>query len=141
MLKALVPVDGSENALRAVRHLIALVQGREPMEVFLLNVQEPIDAWEVRRCYKPEEIEAMQVSSGGDALRSAEDLLREAGVAFTPEVRIGDAAQTITNCARERRCDKIIMGTRGMSSLANLLMGSIATKVIHLTDVPVTLVK
>ena len=33
------------------------------------------------------------------------------------------------------------MGTRGMTPLANLMLGSIATKVIHLTDIPVTLVR
>ena len=64
MLKALLPVDGSENSLRAVKHLINLVQGREPMDVHILNVQEGIDAWEVKRCFKAEEIEAMQVSAG-----------------------------------------------------------------------------
>ncbi len=141
MLKALLPVDGSENALRAVRHLIALVQGREPMEVFLLNVQEPIDAWEVRRCFKPEEIEAMQEVQGGDALKAARELLEQAGVPFTAEVLIGDLAPSIAGYAKSMGCDKIIMGTRGMTPLANLLMGSVATKVIHLADVPVTLVK
>jgi nucleotide-binding universal stress UspA family protein len=141
MLKALVPVDGSENALRAVRHLINLVKGREPMEVFLLNVQEPIDAWEVRRCLKPEEIEAMQEVRGGDALKAARELLEQAGVPFTAEVLIGDLAPSIAGYAKRMGCDKIIMGTRGMTPLANLLMGSVATKVIHLADVPVTLVK
>ena len=33
------------------------------------------------------------------------------------------------------------MGTRGMSAISNLLMGSIATRVLNLADVPVTLVK
>lgn len=141
MLKALVPVDGSENALRAVQHLINLVRGREPMEVFLLNVQEPIDAWEVRRCFKPEEIEAMQEVQGGDALKAARELLEQAGVPFTADVLIGDVARSVTDYAKRMACDKIIMGTRGMTSLANLLMGSVTTKVIHLTDIPVTLVK
>jgi nucleotide-binding universal stress UspA family protein len=38
-------------------------------------------------------------------------------------------------------CDGIVMGTRGMSAVGNLVMGSVATKVIHLTKLPVTLVK
>ena len=141
MLKALVPVDGSDNSLRAVRHLISLVKGREPMEVYLLNVQEPIDAWEVRRCFKEEEIEALQVSAGGDALQAAKALLDEAQVPYTAQVLIGDVAQSIARYAKDIGCDKIIIGSRGTTSLANLLLGSVATKVIHLTDVPVTLVK
>src|SRR5687768_17961453 len=42
MLKALVPVDGSGNSLCAVRHVIKLVQDREPLEIHLLNVQPPL---------------------------------------------------------------------------------------------------
>ena len=41
MLKALVPVDGSSNSLCAVRHVIKLVQDREPLNIHLLNVQPP----------------------------------------------------------------------------------------------------
>ena len=141
MLKALLPVDGSENSLRAVKHLINLVQGREPMDVHILNVQEPIDAWEVKRCFKAEEIEAMQVSAGGDALQAARMLLEEAAVPFTAQVLIGDVAESVARYAREIGADKIIMGTRGMTLLANLVLGSIATKVIHLTEIPVTLVR
>ena len=47
----------------------------------------------------------------------------------------------ITRKAEELNCDAIIMGTRGMGALGNLVMGSIATKVVHLTRLPVTLVK
>jgi nucleotide-binding universal stress UspA family protein len=141
MLKALLAVDGSENSLRAVRHLIDLVQGREPMEVFLLNVQEPIDAWEVKRMFPEEELEAMQVSKGGDALQAAKALLDASHVACHPQVLIGDVAHSIAQYAKDMGCDKIVIGTRGHGSLANLLLGSVATKVIHLTDVPVTLVK
>jgi nucleotide-binding universal stress UspA family protein len=32
------------------------------------------------------------------------------------------------------------MGTRGLGGLSNLLLGSVATRVLHLTDVPVTLI-
>ena len=141
MLKALLAVDGSENSLRAVRHLIDLVQGRESMEVFLLNVQEPIDAWEVKRMFPEEELEAMQVSKGGDALEAAKALLDASHVAYHPQVLIGDVAHSIAQYAKDMGCDKIIIGSRGMGSLANLLLGSVATKIIHLTDIPVTLVK
>ena len=37
--------------------------------------------------------------------------------------------------------NQILMGTRGLGSVSSLLLGSVATKVIHLTDVPLLLVK
>ena len=50
-------------------------------------------------------------------------------------------AQTIANHARQLGCDQIIMGSQGRGALAGLLLGSVATKVIDLTQIPVTIVK
>ena len=141
MLKTLVPVDGSRNSLRAVRHVINLMKDREPMEVHLLNVQEVVDAWEVRRFLKNSEIRRLQTKRGEQQLEPAKSLLDKAGVRYQTHVGIGDVADTIVRFARRNRIDKIIMGTRGLGAVKSLLLGSIATKVIHLSDVPVTLVK
>ncbi len=81
------------------------------------------------------------MSAGGDALQAARMLLDEAAIPFTAQVLIGDVAESIARYAHEIGADKIIMGTRGMTPLANLMLGSIATKVIHRTDIPVTLVR
>lgn len=141
MLKALVPVDGSENSNRAIKHVIGLIQGREPMEVLLLNVEEPIKAWEIRKFMTDEEVELMQYARGEEQLQAAKSLLDKEGISYRTEVVIGEIAETICRIARERGFDKIVMGTRGLGAIQNLLLGSIATKVIHLSDVPVTLVK
>jgi nucleotide-binding universal stress UspA family protein len=141
MKKILLPVDGSPNSDRAVRHAIALAQAVASLEIYLLNVQEPIDAWEVRRFLPAAEIEAMQESAGGDALKSARALLDAAAVAYHPEVRIGPVPETIATAAAEHGCDAIVMGTRGHGGVDNLVLGSVATKVVHLSGVPVTLVK
>jgi len=141
MLKALVPVDASQFACRAVEHVVTLIKGREPMEVHLLNVQVPIDALEVRSHLTGEEVAIWQRTRGVEALESAKAILDRAGIPYAAHVLIGDVAQTIARFAKEHACDKIIMGTRGMGAIQNLIMGSVSTKVIHLSDVPVTLVK
>ncbi|MDP1900390.1 MAG: universal stress protein [Rubrivivax sp.] len=43
--------------------------------------------------------------------------------------------------ADELGCDGIVMGTRGMTAIGSVVMGSVATKVVHAANVPVTLVK
>ncbi len=141
MLKALIPFDGSANALRAVDHLISLVQAREPMEVHLLHVREPIDSWEIRRVLTADEIAALQLSEGEDALQAARQRLEAAGISYTATILVGDVAQTIARHATEIGCDKIIMGSSGASAIAGLLLGSVTMKVIHLAQVPVTVVK
>lgn len=141
MMKVLVPVDGSRNSLRAVRHVIDLVQKHQPMEVLLLHVEEKADAWEVRRFLKASEIRRFQVKRGEQRLEAARALLDKAGIPCKAHVAIGGVAATIVRFATRTHCDKIIMGTRGMGAVRNLIVGSIATKVIHLAKVPVTLVK
>lgn len=141
MRKALVPVDGSPNSDRAVRHIITLAGICPSMEILLLNVQPEIDDWQVRRFLKKEEVEAMEESKGGDALQSARALLDAAKVRYTPQVLIGPVAETIAKTALEQGCDGIVMGTRGLGAAAGALLGSVASQVVHLADVPVTLVK
>jgi len=56
-------------------------------------------------------------------------------------MRTGQYGETIANYAKEKQCDRIVMGTRGLGAVGGLLLGSVARKVIHLADVPITLVK
>ena len=53
---------------------------------------------------------------------------------------VGPVAETIVDHARKSDCDMIFMGTRGMTALSNMVMGSVATKVLHLAHIPVVLI-
>lgn len=83
----------------------------------------------------------MGEAKGGDALASARTMLDAAKVRYTPSVLIGPVAETIARFAREQGCDGIVIGTRGLGGVESLVLGSVSTKVIHLAEVPVTLVK
>jgi nucleotide-binding universal stress UspA family protein len=71
----------------------------------------------------------------------AHDLLERSGLHHKIEIETGDPAQQITRYAREHECDEIVMGTRGLGTLKGLVVGSVAQKVMHLSDRPVLLVK
>ena len=47
----------------------------------------------------------------------------------------------IIQAAKAERCDLIVMGTHGQGALQRLLLGSVASKVIAQTDIPVTVVR
>ena len=49
--------------------------------------------------------------------------------------------ETIAQAARDEGIEHIVMGTRGLGSIQGLLLGSVAMKVIHLAEVPITLIK
>ena len=141
-MKILLPVDGSENALRATRFAISVAKACvEPAELHLLTVQLPILSGDVKMFVSQGQINAYYHDEGIKALASARAALDAAGVHYVFHIGVGQLAETIAAYAKDKACDQVIMGTRGLGSVSGLLLGSVTTKVIHLVDVPVTLVK
>ena len=142
MRKILVPVDGSENALRALSYALKLAKENKAIGLHLLTVhQEPVIYGEIQVYVSREKMEELQRNHSMDILQPAVDAAKAAGVSYTSEILVGETASMIVKRADELNCDGIVMGTRGMSAVGNLVMGSVATKVVHLTKLPVTLIK
>ena len=68
-------------------------------------------------------------------------MLDEGGIAYKPYIRVGPVAESVVHLARDLGCDLIAMGTHGRGALGNALIGSVATKVLHLSALPVMLAK
>jgi len=141
-MKILVAVDGSEHALAAVRGLVErLGWFREAVEPTLIYVHPALPykhaaAWagkEAIQSYYDEETDA--------ALAAARALLDEHRVTYAIEKRVGDAGEQIVACAAAGGHELILMGTHGHTALANLVMGSVATRVLAACTVPVLLMK
>jgi nucleotide-binding universal stress UspA family protein len=142
MLKILLATDGSEHAKRTISKTITLSAAMSaPAEVHVLNVQEEPVVYGAAEIYLPyEKAEEFVRAAGQEIVNEAAIALRNAGLAPATEVAVGQVAPTIVRRAQELGCDLIVMGTRGMGAVGNLVLGSAATKVIHMTDVPVLLV-
>lgn len=142
MKKILLPVDGSDNSLRAVQAAIDLAKdAAEPPQIHLLNVQLPIISGDVKMFVSEDQIKAYYHDEGIKALAKARAALDAAGVAYVFHIGVGPIAETVAAYAKDKACNQIIMGARGLGSLTGLLLGSVTTKVAHLVDVPVTLIK
>jgi len=141
-MKVLIPIDGSENALRAVAQVLDHLDWyREQPEVHLLNVQLPVASGAVKMFISSDQLRDYYDEEGEKALNVARDAVKAAGVPCHARVAVGDVAATVAQYARDNGCAMIVMGTRGMGALGNVLLGSVATKVIHLAPQPVLLVK
>jgi nucleotide-binding universal stress UspA family protein len=141
MFKVLIPVDGSACSERAVRHVVKLAGMTGELVVELINVQPAANAWEVKRFLREEEIANLHEALSEEATRTARALLDRAAIAFTVRHLVGEVAETIAQYAGTCGCDQIVMGSRGHTALEGLLLGSISTKVLHLAQVPLTLIK
>jgi nucleotide-binding universal stress UspA family protein len=67
--------------------------------------------------------------------------LKDSNVRYTKEVLTGPIGQTIARHAERLGCDAIVMGRHGKTTIGDLFMGSVAMKVLHLTRLPVLLVR
>ena len=136
MSKVLVPIDGSDTALRALRHAM-----KDADEIHVITVQVKTNTPVLLLHMTQEDIDKVQREHGQSMLADACKLLDTAGRSYRTHVLLGEPATHIARVAKSEGVDLIVMGTRGMGALGNLVLGSTATKVVHLAEVPVTLVK
>ena len=142
MGKILVPVDGSDSAMRALALAVKQAKEKSGTSLHVLTVHPPLRVYgEIAVYVGDKRMRELAAMHDRDVLGSAEKRLRRARVAHTVEALEGDPATVIAQRAKSLKCDSIVMGTRGLGRIPTLIMGSVTTKVIHLTSVPVTLVK
>jgi nucleotide-binding universal stress UspA family protein len=142
-MKILIAVDGSKHSLAAVDFLIKRAGwSRDALEAELVTVHLPVPM--VGRMGvgpSKSQIQKYYEEEGAAALAPAKKKLDAAKIAYQAKVLVGPIAETMVKHAKAAGCDMICIGTRGMTAAANVLMGSTATKVLHLSPLPVLVVK
>ncbi|WP_157264402.1 universal stress protein [Azohydromonas aeria] len=139
MANLLLPCDGSPNALRAVRHVIAEHRREPGLRVHLLNVQPAFSAYVARHVSREVRADFHRERSSV-ALEPARRLLAEAGVEHHVHAEVGDRVGCILAAARRLRCDRIVMGTARRSPLVRAIGQSLTGALIERADVPVEVI-
>jgi nucleotide-binding universal stress UspA family protein len=149
--KVLVAVDGSERTGRVLEYLIGMAASGIPMEVVVLNVQPAPEDWRLRgyASFKQDEVHGRLLDElGRPIVASVGRTLAQAGIAHKERVELGVPAETILRCAKEEGCELIVMsGDRlgafrtWLTTATGLILGSVATKVAQLSEMPVVIVK
>ena len=125
-----------------MRQVIALEEVyRDPISVHLLNVQAQVLSGAVKMFISQQQLNDYYREEGVKALASARVLLDQAGIDYQHHIGVGEIAATIVSYARDKRCQQIVIGSRGGGGFTGALLGSTAIRVAQLTDVPVLLVK
>src|SRR5688500_5229168 len=142
-MKILLAVDGSKNSLDAVQCLIEHTDWyREKPQVELVTVLAPVPKLpNMGVVIGKSQIERYYHVEGAAALKEAGRKLDAAKLPYEARVLIGPVAETLVRHAAKARCDIIYIGTHGRTAAGNLLLGSVATKVLHISDTPVLLVR
>jgi nucleotide-binding universal stress UspA family protein len=138
----LLAVDGSESALSAARKVVELAACLKAMpRVELITVHLPVpQVGGLSNVVSRETVDRYYREEGEAALAGARKVLESAGIAYSAHVFVGKPAHTIVEQAERLGCEAIFMGSRGLSTVESVLVGSCATKVLHLARIPVVLV-
>jgi nucleotide-binding universal stress UspA family protein len=143
-MKILLAVDGSQSAVRATRELVGMLAAWKDvpaLDVVTVHLPVPHVGGFSGIVVSHEMIQRYYDEEGAKALAPCTEVLDAAGVKYSSQVLIGDIAQAIVDHARAAGCTLICIGSRGMTAVSNMVLGSVATKVLHLAHVPVLVVR
>jgi nucleotide-binding universal stress UspA family protein len=140
-MKILVAVDGSEISLRAVKFVISLNRElAKPARVTLLAVDPPpFPGVESRIGSKA--TRQLHEESLERCLKDARRSLSRAKLELNERGEVGDIAETILAVAKKDKIDLIVLGSHGRGAVKGILLGSVSSKVIAQSDIPVTIVR
>ncbi|GGC88898.1 universal stress protein [Halopseudomonas salina] len=138
----LLPFDGSESAMRAAEYLVDFSATLGDVTVHVVNVQtEPKLFGNYVSPTMLDQLNAGALDHAAEVNAKVADKLRAANLAVQTHEIMGEVVSELVDAARKLGCTMIVMGTRGMGSLGNLVLGSVASQVVHETPIPVLLVK
>ncbi len=140
MKAILVAVDGSGYSDRATQHAVELITSGLAAELHLLNIQPNLGG-AVAAFVSREQIATHHREEGNKALASALEIAKAASVTATVHIGVGRHGEIVADFARKLGAGLVVLGTRGHTGLAGVLLGSVAQDVIAHSKVPVTLVK
>ncbi|APW45199.1 universal stress protein [Rhodoferax antarcticus] len=137
----LIAIDGSKPCLRALEYAIQDAATRkEAPHIYLVNVQPGLSP-NVTRFIDGKTVENFHRDNGEESLAAAKARLGATGLSSSSHVMVGEAAPSLVQFAQSKGCSLIVIGTHGFGTMIGLVMGSVTTKVVHLSNVPVLLVK
>jgi len=146
--KILIPTDGSPLANQAALEGIALAKkiGAEVIGIYVAREsQNPaFDFSDIRlpQQISPEEYQKAVTDAADALMLPITEAAGKEGVKFTRLIEISNMpANRIVQAAEENHCDMIFMGSQGSAGWASMLLGSIASKVVAMSQMPVTVYK
>ncbi len=142
-MKILLAIDGSQNSNLAVRSLIHRFSWfRDTPEIDLVYVhppQRPIGTL-LGTPLPRETVDRHYREDAQTRLAEPKRLLHEASLLFETHLLTGEPALEIGKFVKAHKSDLILIGSRGMGAIGNLVLGSTAAKILHLANIPVLVI-
>ncbi|MGN7478235.1 universal stress protein [Solibacillus silvestris] len=134
----LLAADGSQNSIRAAKEALKIAKAGKEAAVTIIFV---IDMEKV----KTEVLHASSVESlymeRRQKLVPVEQLFKEQHVSYKVELVHGSPGPEIIKYANTQNVDLVIIGSRGLNSLQEMVLGSVSHKVMKRVQCPAMIVK
>lgn len=152
--KALIPIDGSEYSLKAIE-IASKIIDPDDGEAIVLTVVEP-GVMQMPQTYLeritlydasippvvlPKGAHDQALERASLIVTKAQEILTSSGLRAEGRVLRGDPVKTIVQEAKKEQVDIIIIGSRGNSGVAKLLLGSVSSRVVQEAPCSVLVVK
>jgi nucleotide-binding universal stress UspA family protein len=136
--KILLATDGSGHSTRAAEQAISLARCNSDSVLHIVYVVDGDTS-------KSDVLRNWNVANLNDKrkerIRSVEELVRTSGVSYKVEILHGEPGPTIVQHANEQSFDVVVIGSRGLNGLQELVLGSVSHKVAKRAACPVLIVK
>lgn len=132
----LLAADGSDNSYRAAEESLKVID--EEGKVTILNVLDPEES---KREILHSSASDSLLSKKKEKLSRITDLYDEEGIDYEVRLERGVANETVVRISNSGGFEAVILGTRGLNSLQEMVLGSVSHKVAKRSDITVIIVK
>ncbi|HEY3114881.1 MAG TPA: universal stress protein [Gemmatimonadaceae bacterium] len=136
--RILVPVEHSEFDEVILAHIRKLARTCNDASIVLIHVA---DGWAARNINQLDLRESEEMKSDREYIEAIAESLEKEGYQAEAILAGGDPAKEIADCAQRENCDLIAMATHGHRGLSDVLRGSVANELRHISMVPVLMVR
>lgn len=136
--KILLAADGSDHSIRATSEVIKIASMNETSIVTVVLVADYSQAKsDVLHSGSSVELDMKRRRK----LMPVEELLRAANINYRVEILHGIPGPSIVEFANKQNYELLVIGSRGLNSLQEMVLGSVSHKVVKLAECPVMIVK
>jgi nucleotide-binding universal stress UspA family protein len=136
--RILVPVEHSEYDEVILMHIRKLARSCNDASIVLIHVA---DGWAARNINQLDLRESEEMKSDREYIEAIAESLEKEGYQAEAILAGGDPAKEIAACAERENCDLIAMATHGHRGISDVLRGSVANELRHISMLPVLMVR
>ena len=141
-MKILLPIDGSKTSINAAKYVAQLVGNlRSKASVTLMSVHDDFGLNHVKQFVSKSVVDDYLREISEKELKPAQKVLDAAGIKHSMIIKRGHVANENLETAKKEKFDMIVMGAKGRGGVLDLLIGSVAQRVVSSAKQPVLLVK